>query len=463
MKQRILLILLMVVVLSFARGLYAQNGSQAVSPGEHQDEYALEDLFILALERAEQIKISEEELYIAERGRDKALSAFLPVFTAFGAYTKFSKKRVSSEGFLVQPDSSVEWGLRLDETLSLGGREFTSYRISKETITKSNYEFNTVKEEYLLQVATDYYNVVKVKRALDIAVENVKRLTAERDAARKRLQVGESTKTELLRAEAELSGARSERIKTENLLKLAKAVLAKTVGIDGIYDVKESKKTIESYRQEALAYFIERCKKITLSCLKQTALSERPDLMALAEEKKIADDEVRLAKGLYWPTVSLEGIYARNENDPSRSFELNESIFGTLRLNFPFFEGGLRVAETREAEARKRQAGLQYEELKKTVDVDVENAYLDYITQQSILESLRDQLSFASDNYNLVSKQFQHGLANSVDLIDANTLLVTAERELARAEFDYQLAVLKVKWSTGTLLKTVIHHTVRKE
>jgi outer membrane protein len=142
---------------------------------------------------------------------------------------------------------------------------------------------------------------------------------------------------------------------------------------------------------------------------------------------------------------------------------LNESIFGTLRLNFPFFEGGLRVAETREAEARKRQAGLQYEELKKTVDVDVENAYLDYITQQSILESLRDQLSFASDNYNLVSKQFQHGLANSVDLIDANTLLVTAERELARAEFDYQLAVLKVKWSTGTLLKTVIHHTVRKE
>ncbi len=455
--------LLMVVILSFAQGLYAQIGSQPVPAGERQDEYALEDLFILALEHAEQIKISEEELYIAERGRDKALSAFLPVLTAFGEYSKFSKKRVSSEGFLVQPDSSVEWGLRLDETLSLGGREFTSYRISKEAITKSNYEADAVKEEYLLQVATDYYNVVKVKRALDIAIENVKRLTAERDAARKRLQVGESTRTELLRAEAELSGAQSDKIRNENLLKLAKAILAKTVGIEGTFTIKESQKTIEAYRREALAYFIEDCREPTLSCLKQTAVSERPDLLALAEQKKIAEDEVRLVKGLYWPTLSLEGIYARNENEPSRSFELNESIFGTLRLNFPFFEGGLRRAEAREAEARKRQAALQYEERKKTIGVDVENAYLDYITQQSILQSLRDQLSFARDNYNLVSKQFQYGLANSVDLIDANTLLVTAERELARAEFDYQLAVLKVKWSTGTLLKTVLHQTMRKE
>lgn len=460
MRHRFLLGILIAVFLSVAQGLYAQHRGQPEPVGEGYAELSLEDLFRLALEHAEQIKISEEELYIAERGKDKALSAFLPVITAFGEYTQFSKKKVSSEGFLVQPDNSVEWGLHLDESLSLGGREFTSYRISKEVITKSGYEADAVKEEYLLQVAADYYNVIKIKKAVDIAVENVKRLTTERDAVKKRLEVGESIRTELLRAEAELSGARSDKIKNENLLKLARAVLAKTVGINGMYDVKESQKTIESYREEALAYFIERCRKITPSCLKQTAFSERPDLLALAEQKKISDNEIRLAKGLFWPTLSLEGTYVRNENDPSRTFELNESIFGVVRLNFPFFEGGLRLAETREAEARKRQAVLEYEERKKAIGVDVENAYLDYVTQQSILQSLRDQLSFARDNYNLVSKQFQYGLANSVDLIDANTLLVTAERELARAEFDYQLAVLKVKWSTGTLLKTVIYHTV---
>jgi outer membrane protein len=54
-----------------------------------------------------------------------------------------------------------------------------------------------------------------------------------------------------------------------------------------------------------------------------------------------------------------------------------------------------------------------------------------------------------------VSKQFKHGLANSVDVMDANTLLVTAERELINAKYNYQFAILKLKHATGTLLKTV--------
>jgi outer membrane protein len=74
----------------------------------------------------------------------------------------------------------------------------------------------------------------------------------------------------------------------------------------------------------------------------------------------------------------------------------------------------------------------------KTINIDVENAYLDYITQKGVLKSFKDQLAFASDNYNSVSKQFQYGLANSVDVMDANTLLVTAERELASSEYNYQ-------------------------
>ena len=44
---------------------------------------------------------------------------------------------------------------------------------------------------------------------------NVGRLTKHRDAASVRLKVGEVTKTALLRAEAELSGAQSEEIKAK--------------------------------------------------------------------------------------------------------------------------------------------------------------------------------------------------------------------------------------------------------
>ena len=73
----------------------------------------------------------------------------------------------------------------------------------------------------------------------------------------------------------------------------------------------------------------------------------------------------------------------------------------------------------------------------------------------SVLKSLEDQLKFANDNYNAVSKQFKYGLANSIDVMDANTLLVTSETELAKSIYNKQLAGLNVERAKGTFLKTI--------
>jgi len=133
-----------------------------------------------------------------------------------------------------------------------------------------------------------------------------------------------------------------------------------------------------------------------------------------------------------------------------------ESIYGTLSLNFPFFEGGLRQAEVKEALARERQAHHRYEDLKKTIGVEVQSAYLEVVTQKGQIRFLDDQLAFAKDNYFAVSRQFEFGLSSSIDVIDANTLLVSAERKLAEALYSYQVARLKLKKATGMLLKTAV-------
>ncbi|MCL5062442.1 MAG: TolC family protein, partial [Nitrospirae bacterium] len=67
-------------------------------------EYSLEDLYRIALERSEKIKISEEDLYIAERGKDKAVSVLFPKLSAFGSYTRYDKDKFSSTGAVIQPE-----------------------------------------------------------------------------------------------------------------------------------------------------------------------------------------------------------------------------------------------------------------------------------------------------------------------------------------------------------------------
>jgi outer membrane protein len=417
-------------------------------------EYSLDDLYRIGLERSERIKISEEDLFIAERGKDKAVSLLLPKLSAYGNYTEYTEAKYSSTGSVVQPETSKYWGLRLDQSFTISGRELTAFKISKDNIRKSRYDLYFIKEDYLFLVSSSYYDVLRAKKALEIAKANVQRLTKHRDAAAVRLKVGEVTKTVLLRAEAELSGAQSEEIRARNGLELAKAVLVRVVGIEKPYDVKESiVGSQESFKTQELTTD---SRLSTLDDLKQLAFSERSDIKSFELQKNIAENQVTYTQGAFWPIFSIEGVYHRKDDDPASAFFVEESIYGGLKLTFPFFEGGLRIAEVRESKAKMRQAVLAYDDRKKAINVEVEDAYLNLITQKGVMEKFEAQVAFAEDNYKAVSKQFEHGIANSIDVMDANTLLVTAERQLADARYNYQLAILKLKRATGMLLKTVV-------
>ncbi|HET6459590.1 MAG TPA: TolC family protein [Syntrophales bacterium] len=408
----------------------------------HAKEYSLDELYRIAFERAEKIKLSVEDLNIAKTGKDRAFSYLLPRLSAFGSYTQYSAEKYNDTGTLLQPDNATTWGLRADESLTLNGRELTALGISKDNIVKSQYDLYAIQEEYLLTVASSYYDVMKAKKAVEIAESNLERLSKYRNAAEKRLKVGEVTKTVLLRAEGELSGARSDAIRAVNALELTKAVLARIVGIEVGFQLKEEPPEEMEITPE--------------HAFEEMAISQRTDLKSLEVQKKMAEKQVEYAKGAFWPTVTASGVYASSDQSPLTQTLVRDSTYGLLSLNFPFFEGGLRRADLKDARTRERQSVLAYEDFKKSVLVDVQGAYLDLVTQKGTLKYLEDQVVYARDNFNAVAKQFEFGLAQSLDVMDANTLLVTAERNLSQAVYNYQLAILRMKRATGALLKAVM-------
>jgi outer membrane protein len=403
------------------------------------EEYTLDDLCRLALARSEILKVAEENLVISEIGKDKALSYLLPRLTATGGATQYSEKKFNSAGSLTQPESGSSWGVRLDQSVSLSGRELTALGISKQFVTKSTYDVNAIREDYLLRfVASAYYNVLTARKVLEIADSNLERLSKYREAAEKRLRIGEVTKTALLRAEGELSGAKSDRLQAQNALDLAMAVLARNVGIKEAFTIREG--VAAEGDVPALNVFQEK------------AFALRADLKSLEVQKQIAADQIKYAEGAFWPTVSASAGYTGADQYPSPGSLVRDSFYAGVGLNFLIFEGGLRRADISEAKARERQAALFYEDLKNGIGIEVQTAYLDLVTQKGILQFLDDQVAFARDNYQAVARQFDFGLSNSLDVLDANTLLVSAETKAASAVYNYRLALLRMKKATGTLL-----------
>jgi len=404
-------------------------------------EYSLGDLYQQALKNSEKIKYAEENLFIAKTGKDKAWSLLMPRVTAYGTYNRFSEDKYNPTGILIQPHESGNWGVRIDESFSLSARELKALKIAGQIITKSEFDLDATRTDFVLAVATSYYDVMKTRKSLEIAAANMERLTQYRNSVEKKVTIGELTKTSLLRAEGELSGSRSVYLKATNALKIARAALIRATGIEENFRLKET-----PLREED---------KTMLENLRDNAFAQRADLKSYDMNRNMAEEQVAFARGAFWPNAGLFAIYNRADQDPTGATLNRESVLAGVSLTFPFFEGGLRMAELREAKARQRQAQLAYDDFRKSVDIELQAAYLDVQTQKGTLKFLEDQLVFAQDNYNAVMRQFDNGLATSLDVMDANSLLLSADNNVAEALYNYQLAQLKLKRSSGTLLQFV--------
>lgn len=414
--------------------------------GANAAEYTLSDLYQQALKNSEKIKFAEENLYIAKTGKDKAWAVLAPRLTAFGTYNHFSEQKQTISGVLIQPNESGNWGLRADESFSLSVRELNALKFAGQNVTKSEYDLTSTKSDFVLAVASAYYDTLKAKKSLEVAAANMERLTQYRGSVEKRVKVGELTRTALLRAEGELSGARSDYLRATNAFKLTRALLIRIAGIEDDFLLKETPILPDE--------------NIALNNLRNAARDSRADLKSFDVQTKMAEEQVKYARGAFWPNIGLFAIYNALDQYPASGSPatqtLNrESILAGVSLTFPFFEGGLRMAELREAKAKERQAKLAYDDFKKNVDIELQGAYLDLQTQQGTLIFSEDQRNFAEDNYNAVIRTFNNGLATSLDVMDANSLLLSAERNVNEAHYNYQIANLKLKRTSGMLLQFV--------
>ncbi|HLZ19355.1 MAG TPA: TolC family protein, partial [Smithellaceae bacterium] len=402
-------------------------------------EYSLGELYGQALRNSEKIKMAEENIYIAQMGKNKALSLLIPRLTATAGYSRYTEQKYSAAGVLIQPNEAGTWTVRADQTFTLNARELDALKVAGQTITKTEYDLDTAKSDYLLAVAASYYDVLKAKKSLEIAAANMARLSQYRNSVETRVKVGEQTKTALLRAEGELSGARAEYVKATNAMQLTRATLVRVTGVEDNFRLKEEKNPLSDDYE--------------LKELRKTALEFRTDLKSYDMQMQMAAQQVKYARGAFWPNIGLFAVYNGADQNPITASLNRESIYGGVSLAFPFFEGGLRVAELKEARAKERRARLMYEDAKRNVDVVLQDAYQELETLKGSLRYLSDQLAFAQDNYDSVLRQYENGLATSLDVMDANNLLLSSEKNYADALYGYQLAQLKIKKSSGTLIQ----------
>lgn len=409
-----------------------------------QNPMTLKEIYSRALMANEQILIAREEMSLAREQKDKAFAVLLPNLVTEASYTRRPEAIFSpSNNAAIRAKEEHEIDLRLKQPLYSGGRGMAAYTIAKEGIKESREELRVAEQDLLFDVATAYYNILKAEKNQAIALVEVERLERHLKASQSRLNVGEVTKTIVLRSQAELSRARADLVRAQTELKTARDQLVLLAKLPENFEVSEPPVPIVPGGSEEE--------------LIQQAYQNRPDLRGSNIREAIALTGIRFARGGFLPTLSLEGTYSRQDQDPQNPFFFVKSDKrAVLTLTLPLFEGGLRLAEFREARSKARQAGLQRSLLEDTIEVEVKTALRQLAAVTSVLENFIDQVAFAQENFTLVEKQFAFGLATNIDVLDANSLLHDAQRQLSNTQYDRDLAVLRLQKAVGLFLDRIL-------
>jgi len=322
--------------------------------------YTLNQVYSLALQKSEEVQMAREEISRSEQEKRRALSAVLPKVTLGGTYERSPEERA---GFgVIQPEESYGMGAKVEQPLYSGGKNRAGMRIAQEGVVVAQKSYNLSRETLLLRVAQAFYGMLKAQKDREAQRRNVEHLQEHRRLSELRYKVGEVTEAVLLRAEAELASAQAEWVTAENELAVRRQELQILAELPGNFEVQEP--PLPDIPVE------------TGRVLLDVALKNREDILRSQAQEKIAGERVAFVRGNFMPGLTLEGHYFNRDQEPQSTFFIKDSWSVVGRINFPIFEGGLRVAELRQARSGLEQSRLETVRLKEQIHLEVTRASL---------------------------------------------------------------------------------------
>ena len=188
----------------------------------------------------------------------------------------------------------------------------------------------------------------------------------------------------------------------------------------------------------------------------ERALTGNPSLLSLSYTLRSLQHELDVVNGDGNARIDLE-LEANSRNYFSDGSRSENDLRGMVVFSYSLFDAGDSEGKQREAESRIRQARARYTDRRDQVEADIRQAYRAIASARRKLSDLREGLASSREVQALYTEQFQAGERTIFELLDAQSALFSAERELIVSQFSELEAAYSVLRSTGRLTSTLLN------
>jgi outer membrane protein len=295
------------------------------------------------------------------------------------------------------------------------------------------------REQTLLNAEANYFAVLQAQSVLAVARQTLaaRRLLADQVRA----LAGNQLKSALDVSFAEVASAQAELLvqRSEGDAESAMASLSAALGY------REPREFVLTDRDpgSAVAPVPE------VSPLIDQALRQRPDLLALRDQREAARSAANAARDANYPTVEAVGVAG---NSPSHDYRLpNNYAAAGLQLSLPIFAGGSYAARDREAEIRAQVAAESLRNAEDNAARDVRIAWVGLQNSVRRLQTTEKLLAYATRSFDLARARYRAGSSSVVELTDAQLSATSAAIDEANARYDTLIQRALLEYQTGSL------------
>lgn len=395
----------------------------------------LDDALKSALLKNEVLAKSQEKVVQAEENLDKALSGPQPNLALNANYMRQPEPdNVLARQF--SPSEQSTASLTLKQPLFRGFREFAVLRQQRDLLTAAKASQLQTLGDVFEKVATAYFEVLALEQDLR-NLEDQRRLYAERAKnLLTRARRGESERFEPLTAQSAEAVVEADIQVVRIKLKGARENLKIVADLPANEELTDLKADDNGFTQvKDLNFYLQRA-------------VDRPDIRSAKAVVAAASEQVKVARGGHWPTLDAVGNYYLKRPDGFQK-ELKWDL--QLQFSFPIYEGGLRMAETREASSKKRVADLDLHQLRRMVEAEVRTLHETAETKIIYLNALKRAKELTQKNSVELEKNFRRGLARNIDVQSALVEFGNARRSYDQARYQARLDIIRLDRAANIL------------
>jgi multidrug efflux system outer membrane protein len=184
--------------------------------------------------------------------------------------------------------------------------------------------------------------------------------------------------------------------------------------------------------------------------LPSALLERRPDVRAAEEELASATARIGEAKALLYPTISLTGAFGWQSTDLDELLDSDAQSWSLgANLLQPIFNAGQNRRRVDVTESQQRQALYAYERSVLRAFREVEDALVD-LRQSGLRRAVEGERVAAEQKVlELAELRYEGGVAEYLEVLDAQRSLFDAELEEAEAQRDELVALIQLYKALG--------------